>query len=449
MSDVALQTAAEGAPAGPAAAEVAVIGLGYVGMTLAVAFADAGVRVLGHDSSAAVAGALARGELPVKEPGVEECLVRTLGESLWIESELPAELPPTVIICVGTPVHRLTGAPDLAQLEAAIAAVAPRVGPRTLVILRSTVPVGTSRELLLEALREHQPSPRVAFCPERTIQGRALEELHRLPQIVGAASPDAAAEARELFLRLTRRVVDVSSLEAAEAIKLVCNAHTDLIYGFGNEVALMAEALGLDAEEVIASANLEYPRPDVSRPGFVGGGCLTKDPYLLAHSSERRDYRPSLVLAARRLNEEMPIRAARRVLDRLTAAGVATDEAKVLVTGIAFKGRPETDDVRGAASVTVAELLREEVGTLLGHDFAVAPERIAALGMEPVSLEEGFEGADAAIVLTDHDGYRLLDLAELSARMSRPGIVFDAFGVLDRAAGDLAPGVEYLRMGRA
>jgi UDP-N-acetyl-D-mannosaminuronic acid dehydrogenase len=425
-----------------------VIGLGYVGLTLAVAFADAGVRVIGHDSSAAVSAALARGVPPIREPGVGERLARTLGDALRIEAKLPDEMPPAVIVCVDTPVHPLGSAPDLGPLEAATEAIAARVLPETLVVLRSTVPVGTSRGLILETLKRKHPSPRVAFCPERTIQGRALEELHRLPQIVGASTADAAEAAGGLFSRLTPRVVEVGSLEAAEAIKLVCNAHTDLIYGFGNEVALMAEALGLDAEELISGANLDYPRPDLSGPGFVGGGCLTKDPYLLVRSAEQRDYTPSLVLAARRLNEAMPIHAARRVLDALSTQGVSAAESKVLVSGIAFKGHPETDDVRGAASQTIVEMLREEVETLVGHDFVVPDERIAAMGLEPVSIEDGFDGAVAAMVLTDHAGYRALDLPSLSERMSRPGVIFDAFGVLDRP-GTPAAGVAYLRLGRA
>jgi len=447
LADRALKILPDARPPSSGRTEVAVIGLGYVGMTLAVAFADAGVGVLGHDTSAAVSLALAEGVPPVKEPGIEERLTRALGETLQIETQLPDALPPAVVICVGTPINRLS-APDLSQLEAATAAIAARVEPETLVVLRSTVPVGTSRELVLETLRRRHRNPRVAFCPERTIQGRAFEELHRLPQIVGASTTDAAEAAAELFSRLTPRVIRVSSLEAAEAIKLLCNAHTDLIYGFGNEVALMAEALGLDAEELIASANLDYPRPDLSRPGFVGGGCLTKDPYLLAHSAEQRDYTPSMVLAARHLNETMPIHAARRVLAALAARGVPAAESRILISGIAFKGNPETDDVRGAASRTIVEMLREEVAALVGHDFAVPLEQIAAMGLEPVSIEEGFEGADAAMVLTDHPGYRLLDLRSLSGRMSRPAVVFDAFGVLDQPAG-AAPGTTYLRMGRA
>jgi UDP-N-acetyl-D-mannosaminuronic acid dehydrogenase len=210
----------------------------------------------------------------------------------------------------------------------------------------------------------------------------------------------------------------------------------------------MAEALGLDAEELISSANLDYPRPDISRPGFVGGGCLTKDPYLLAHSTEQRDYTPSMVLAARRLNEAMPVHATRRVLDTLTARGVSLAESKVLISGIAFKGEPATDDVRGAASRTIVEMLREEVGTLAGHDFTVPPEQIAAMGLKPVTIEDGFEGASAVMVLIDHPGYRLQDLRSLIARMSRPAVIFDAFGVFDQPEA-LTSGVAYSRLGRA
>lgn len=430
-----------------APAEVAVIGLGYVGMTLAVALADAAVQVLGYDANREVAGALAEGRLYVQETGVGEILGRLLEETLQVTAALPRELPPTVIVCVGTPVHSATSAPDLSQFESAIAALGERISPGSLVVLRSTVPIGSSRKLVLEPLRERIPDLEVAFCPERTVQGRALEELHRLPQIVGASSQAAGDRAQALFERLTTRVVRVSSLEAAEAIKLICNAHTDLIYGFGNEIALIAEATGLDAWELIASANLEYPRPDLSRPGFVGGGCLTKDPYLLAYSARQHGYEPGMVLSARKLNEHVPLAEAQRVLDLLEGSGRQLGETKVLITGIAYKGQPETDDTRGAASTPIVEFLRDKVGRIVGHDFIVGSERIEALGIESVSIEDGFDGADAVLVLTGHLSYRELDLPELSGRMRRPAVIFDMFGIIDGV--EAADSVTYLKLGRA
>ncbi len=231
-------------------------------------------------------------------------------------------------------------------------------------------------------------------------------------------------------------------------VKLVCNAHTDLIYGFGNEVALMADGLGVHGNEVIAAANLRYPRPDLSRPGFVGGSCLTKDPYLLMHSARQAGYQPPLVAAARLVNERVPHLVADLVLRALAATERPIAAAKVLVCGIAYKGRPETDDIRGAASVPVAGALRDRVAVLAGHDYVVDATRVADAGFLPVSLADGMDGADALVLLVDHRRYH----AEICPEMVRscmrlPAVVFDMWGVLaDRFAG--AEDIDYRRWGR-
>jgi UDP-N-acetyl-D-mannosaminuronic acid dehydrogenase len=289
--------------------------------------------------------------------------------------------------------------------------------------------------------------PLLAFCPERTIQGAAIEELRALPQIVGGINERATSRAADLFRTMSPEVVTVSSLEAAEAIKLICNAHTDLIYGFGNEVASIAEALGLDADELIKSANLNYPRPDLSRPGFVGGSCLTKDPYHLVYSAEAHGYTAGMITSARQVNESTPVRAAARLLASLHEHHGDLDQSKVLLCGIAYKGQPETDDVRGSAAEPVAGVLRQQVGLLAGHDFVVAPEQIEALGITPTGLEEGFDGAVGVMVLTNHRGYAALDLDRLLSTMAKPPIVFDAWGLLmPRLSND--DGVVYMKLGR-
>jgi len=229
-------------------------------------------------------------------------------------------------------------------------------------------------------------------------------------------------------------------------IKLINNAHTDLIYGFGNEVALIAEAIGLDAGELIRSANLDYPRPDLSRPGFVGGSCLIKDPYLLIHSAEAHGYSAPMVSIARQVNEDVPRRVAERVLTALQQQGRALSEAKVLISGIAYKGFPETDDVRGGAAPPIADLLHRRVATVVGHDFVVTRERIAGIGLEAVSLEEGFKDADAALSLNDHAGYRSEHVQRLGASMRTP-IVFDAWGVFQNQLSNPGNGMTYLRLG--
>jgi UDP-N-acetyl-D-mannosaminuronic acid dehydrogenase len=431
----------------PDGGQVGVLGLGYVGLLLALSLARQGRAVVGVDSSPRVRAELRAGRPQFFEPGLDELLTAESGRRFTVADRLPDTPLDAVIICVGTAVHPVTKRPDLGDLRAALEHVAEHVGDDTLVVVRSTVPVGTTRDVIVPRLRERVARPLVAFCPERTIQGQALAEIVSLPQVIGADDERSLARARELFAPVAPDQVTVSSLAAAEMVKLACNSHTDLIYGFGNEIALMSEALGLDADEVIAAANLRYPRPDLSRPGYVGGSCLIKDPHLLRHSAEQAGYRPPMVLAARHVNELVPSVVADHVLTALAAKGCPPDEATVLVCGMAYKGRPETDDVRGSAAVEVAAALRGRVARLLGHDFVVAPERIEGLGYRPAELPAGLADADALLVLIDHPRYaEQLRHEVVRKQMRSPAVVVDLWGVLADELAD-APDVEYRRFG--
>jgi len=311
------------------------------------------------------------------------------------------------------------------------------------------VPVGTARRVVHAALRRRAPGVRLAVCPERTIQGQALRELRELPQVVGGLDEASANAASALFAPLSPRQSRVSSLEAAEAVKLINNAHTDTIYGFGNEVALAAEALGLDAEELIRAANVDYPRPDLARPGFVGGGCLTKDPHLLIASTAERGHVPQLVAAARRLNEAVPEHLAERLMRALKDRAAPGDTPpRVLVCGLAYKGRPATDDVRGSAAPAVIARLRDHGADVVAHDHLVGPEAAGRMGVRLVGLDEGFAGSDGAVVLTDHPGYAAFDAGAAVATMRRPAVVVDGWGVLADRLDPAPAGVTYLRYGR-
>jgi UDP-N-acetyl-D-mannosaminuronic acid dehydrogenase len=426
---------------------VAVVGLGYVGLPLALLLARSGQRVVGVDADPAVRAALEAGSPRFREPGVGELLRALPPGRFTVADRLPDAPARAVIICVGTAYDPATGEPDLRHLLAATEHVAEHLGEDTLVVVRSTVPVGTCRGAVLPLLRARVAAPLLAMCPERIIQGRALAEVESLPQVIGALDDRALERSRELLKAVVTDTVEVSSPEAAELLKLICNAHTDLIYGFGNEVALMAAALGVDANEVIAAANLRYPRPDLSRPGFVGGSCLVKDPYLLIHSAAAAGYRPPMVAAARSVNERVPGHVVEVVLAALAARERPVAQAKVLLCGIAYKGRPETDDVRGAASVEVAAALRGRLGELVGHDFVVDPDRIAATGATPTDLAAGLDGADALVLLVDHPGYREITAELVRTRMRAGAVVYDMWGLLeDELAGE--PGLDYRRLGR-
>lgn len=431
---------------GPRDTYCAVIGLGYVGLPLAATLARTR-SVIGVDKSAAVRAAAAKGVPPFHEPGLGQLLQSLPPGSFTVSQTLPSAPPEAAVICVGTPLDPSSAEPDMTHLRAAATHVAEHMAEDTLVVVRSTVPVGTCRQEVLPRLRQAVASPLLAFCPERIIQGRALPELASLPQIVGGLDERSTLKARQLLAAVTSDHVTVSSLEAAEAVKLVCNAHTDLIYGFGNEVAFLADRLGLDAYEVIDSANLRYPRPDLSRPGFVGGSCLTKDPYLLRYTGLQAGHELQMVAAARAVNERLPGYAVERTLAALEARGKAPEKATVLVAGIAYKGTPETDDVRGAASEQVAAALAGRVAALRGHDFVVPEERIARLGYVPTRLEAGLRDADAVIVLTDHPGYSELRAERLLALMRPAPVVFDMWGHLHTGLRDVEA-LTYIGFGR-
>jgi UDP-N-acetyl-D-mannosaminuronic acid dehydrogenase len=422
------------------------IGLGYVGLTLSVALARRGVTVFGYDRQEAVIAALAAGRSHLYEPGIDELLREYLGTQLHVASTLPNQPVSAAIIAVSTPVDEKTHEPCLDYLRDAARSVAQAFTPDTLVVVRSTVPVGATRNVVLPELLARWGSARLAFCPERTIQGQALRELEALPQVIGGLDDDSAAAAEALFGLLTARIVRVSSLEAAEMVKLVNNCHTDLIYSFGNEIALMAERFGLDPLELIHAANVDYPRPDLSKPGFVGGGCLSKDPYILLDSVESRGGTAWLVDRARALNEHVPVHVARRFLELLAKTRGGLDGARVAVLGIAYKGWPPTDDLRGAPVLPMLDVLRSSGLDLTGHDFLVRPEVIARLGVRPCALEQALNGADGVLLLTNHPGYAALSLPETLCALRRPALVFDSWRVWPPAA-VTAAGVRYASIG--
>ncbi len=426
---------------------VAVAGLGYVGLTLSVALARRGVDVLGYDREPRVVEALAAGRPHLYEPGVEEGLRELLGHKLRVTSSLPCEPVDAAVLCVSTPVDPATGTPVLEPLRSAAKTVAKAFDPGTLVIVRSTVPIGASRSVVLPELVARWGRARLAFCPERTIQGQALRELEELPQVVGGLDAESCEFAAALFARLTKRIVRVSSLEAAETVKLINNCHTDLIYSYGNEVALLAERLGLDPLELIRAANLDYPRPDLAKPGFVGGGCLSKDPYILLTSARAKGHEPWLVSHARELNEHLPRHVARRFVELLGATRGGLEGARVLLCGFAYKGWPPTDDMRGAPVVAMLEIFRATGLELRGHDFMVAPAVLASLGVAPCELTAGFAGADGVLVITDHLEYAKADLPPLLSSLRKPALVYDCWRVLDEGAVRAAGQVRYAGIG--
>jgi nucleotide sugar dehydrogenase len=286
---------------------IAIVGLGYVGLTLAVVLSEEGHSVLGLEVNEEIVNKLKKFRSHVKEPGIEEKLANLVGKNFFItnspdESE---KFNDAFIFCLPTPLN--DEIPDLSYFVRAINSVVPFAKEDTLFVVRSTVPVGTTRNLIVPLIKSHKNfgvvGPKIAVCPERTAEGKAILELRTLPQLIGVEQEEILKSLKILF-SFAPEIITLPSFEAAEASKLFCNVYRDVQFALANEFALLAEEWGFNIYDVIEAVNRNYPRANIALPGLgVGGPCLSKDTYLMA--SAVKINKPVLSLTARKLNEEL------------------------------------------------------------------------------------------------------------------------------------------------
>lgn len=432
--------------------KVCIVGMGYVGLTLAVVMAECGFDVVGVEIDPAKLEQLKKGEAHFFELGLQARLKRVFKKGA-LKFVLPSETDAcndaqVFILTVGTPLNK-EGNPRMDMIERATNWVADVMPEDSIVILRSTVRIGTTRNVVIPILQKSGKKFSVAYAPERTVEGRALEELRSLPQVVGGFTDADAWRASRIFQRLTPTTIRVSSLETAEVIKLLDNSYRDLFFAFGNEVAMLCEAAGLDGIEVIKAANTGYERTNIAKPGFVGGPCLEKDPHILQHSLRDFNHVPTMIKAARSLNEELPTIAAKLILD-WSKSKKADEDMKITICGLAFKGRPETDDLRGTPATLIIDAVKQAFpkARIYGQDFAVKPmDAYKELGIEQVTIEDAFKDSTAIIIANNHIGYSKLNYEELSSSMKKPSLIFDCWDCIAAEGQDFSDGVTYLRLG--
>ena len=433
---------------------VCVIGLGYVGLTLSLTLAEKGYYVTGVDVDKAKIDMLSRGELYVHEIGLLALLKEHLGRNFFAATGMPED-GDVFIVSVGTPVTFLDGGyvPDLEFLRSACEMVGRRIGMGALVILRSTVPIGTTQGFvkpLLESISGLNSGTdfHLAFAPERTVEGDALRELVELPQVIGGVNTDSVEAAAALFREFNSFIVRVDSCEAAEMIKLINNCFRDLVFSFSNEMAMLASKFNIDIVKVIRASNSGYPRDPVPLPSpGVGGPCLTKDPYILASVAHQVGISRTLGEHGREINEKMIGFISDRIVRQLEAVGKTPSKSKVLICGLSFKGKPETGDLRNSPALDLSHTLSGRVGFLYGHDPVADYAAVREQGLVPVSLPDGFRGMDVVAFMNNHDSLRIVDVFQMVKSMAEPAIVFDGWSLfLGKEVVQSAPCV-YLSLG--
>src|SRR5439155_3340174 len=339
--------------------EVVVVGgAGHVGAPLAILLANRGVRTLVHDINQASLATLAGGRLPFFEEDGEALLQKALAAGTIGFSPRPADVEgvPIIIVTIGTPVDEFHN-PVLRVITDCIDSLVPYLSDQQTIILRSTVFPGVT-EFLQQHLLHQGKRTRLAFCPERVVQGRAIHESVSLPQIVSGTTPEAEKVAVDLFSRFAPKVITLPPKEA-EFAKLFCNAYRYIQFAAANQFYMMAESSGLDFDRLLAAIKLDYPRMrDLPGPGFAAGPCLFKDTLQLVAFAGQQF---ALGTEAININEGLPAFIVAQLRGKY-----ALGEKTVGLLGMSFK--PESDDTRASLSYKLKKLLRFHAREVLTTD---------------------------------------------------------------------------------
>lgn len=366
-----------------------------MGLPLALAFATRGLQVAIFDINDSAVGIVNEGHLPFDEPGASDVLKSVIGRTLWATTD-PSVVSQAehIVFVVGTPVDEHLN-PDPQAVPLAVERVAEWLRPGQLIVLRSTLYPGVTA-LVERRLRQAGIDVDVSFCPERIAEGKAMEELFELPQIVSGRSSRAVERSKKLFSNLTASVVEVKP-EEAELAKLFTNAWRYLKFAVANQFYMMANDRGLDYEQIREALAYDYPRAaDLPSAGFAAGPCLLKDTMQLAAFNNNQFV---LGHAAMMVNEGLPL----YVADRMSQRWDLSDKT-VGILGMSFK--PQSDDTRSSLSYKLRRILRFRAKEVLCTDPLVTSDS------DLVPLEDLIERSDVIVVGTPHREFRSLSTSK-------------------------------------
>jgi len=408
---------------------LSVLGLGYVGLPTAAVFASRGIDVLGVDTNAAVVEKINRGEVHIVEPDLDKIVHDAVAEGKLRAATEP-EPADAFIIAVPTPFTD-GNKPDLGYVMAAAESLAPVLKAGDLIVVESTVPVGTTRAVS-ERLSELCPGLsfphhsedadiHIAHSPERVLPGRVIAELIRNDRVIGGISPACGERAAALYGLAVEGECLLTTAPTAELVKLSENAFRDVNIAFANELSIICEKLGVDPWEAVRLAN-HHPRVNILQPGpGVGGHCIAVDPWFIVDSAPDDT---DLIRAARKVNDAKPHHLAEQVI------AAAREQAAPVIACLGLAYKADIDDLRQSPAVTVVQRLAEamtENGEILcvePHIETLPPDLEGVAGITLAGLDDALERADIVVLLVDHRVFKDLARERLSAKQ-----VFDARGI--------------------
>jgi UDP-N-acetyl-D-glucosamine dehydrogenase len=390
---------------------VGIVGLGYVGLPLAVAFAEAGCDVVGVDVDGGRIAMVSDGRSPIEDI-TDERLRGSLERCLFTTRFVELHEADAVLICVPTPLSR-NREPDLGPLLAASRDLAGVIRRGQTIVLESTTFPGTTRQHLVPLLEESGLRAgedfALAFSPERVDPGRTDYTIRTTPKVVGGLTPACTEAAVAVYRQVCDTIVPVSTPEVAELSKLLENIFRSVNIALVNEMAMLADRMGIDIWEVVdAAATKPYGFMRFEPGPGMGGHCLPVDPFYLTWKAREYDLSTEFIELAGKVNQQMPYFCLEKAERALNDAGKPVRGSRVLMLGVAYK--PGVGDIRESPALKILRLLRERGADVSYHDPHV-PE-LSELGLRSEALPAAVEGVDLALIVTAHPSVDHRDIAE-------------------------------------
>lgn len=395
--------------------KINVIGLGYIGLPTAALIASRGLQVVGIDTNERIVDTVASGKIHIAEPDLDGLVSKVVSSGALTTSRKPQPAD-VFIVAVPTPIDH-ENHPDLSSVNAAVDSIIDLLVPGNLVILESTSPIGTT-EAIANRIVERRPELRigvngkedgaiyVAYCPERVLPGRILTELINNDRCIGGITPTCTRRAQRFYKMFVRGACVGTTARAAELVKLTENAFRDTNIAFANELSMICDRFDINVWEVIDIAN-RHPRVNVLRPGpGVGGHCIAVDPWFIIDSA------PDLARVMR-TSRDVNNAKTHKIIERAEALIDDHPYANVACCGLTFKAN--VDDLRESPAMEIATHLAAKYGErikVVEPNLRRLPPQLADYRVALVNIEEALRSCEIAVLLVDHDEFKMVPLAE-------------------------------------
>ncbi len=428
--------------------KITIVGLGYVGFTLALSMINNGFEVSGFDNNENLINNLKKGKLHFFEKDLDKHLSKNK-DLIKVSSRLEKCKSDCYILTVGTPIKNKK--PDLKQIEKSIIEICKVLKEGDLIILRSTLPINTTNDFIIPFIKKKKNFVAgedyfISFAPERTVEGNALYELENNPQIIGADDLVSFEKTSNIFNKLTTSIIKVDNIKSAEFAKLVDNSYRDHKFSYSNQLIEPCERLKINLNAIIDAVNFGYGRNDIAKPSpGVGGPCLSKDPYIF-YGGLKKYSKNLLIDKVRNVNNKIPDYVYKKIIRLIKKEGLGFAKIKIFFLGLSFKGEPETSDTRDSSSLKIIKQF-SNFKNIVCYDPVLKKKDVEKLNLNYTSINNGFKNASLVVFLNNHKSFKKLNIETLVKKMKKPAIVIDTWNQIEKSKFDKFQNVRYSGLG--